>query len=95
MCLLSDQSDSESDEAGSVVSAEAFGLPATGLPQAEPWFVVREPLMLVQHVRLKTVRVRWQDHSRLLCGRIVASTYQVIGLSSDKPWPKCKPLNPP
>ena len=33
--LLSDQSDSESDEAGSVASAEAFGLPATGLPQAE------------------------------------------------------------
>ena len=106
--LLSDQSDSDSDEAGSVASAEAFGLPATGLPQAEPWFAVREPLMLIQHVKLKTVRVRWQDHSRLLCGRIVASTYQVIGLSSDKPWPKCmqcfnlkeletyqEPLNPP
>ena len=52
-------------------------------------FAVREPLMLVQHVKLKTVHVRWQSHARLLCGRIVASTYQVIGLSSDKLWPKC------
>ena len=106
--LLSDQSESESDETGSVASAEAFGLPATGLPQAEPWFAVREPLMLVQHVKLKTVHVRWQSHARLLCGRIVASTYQEIGLSSDKPWPKCmqcfnskeletyqEPLHPP
>ena len=106
--LLSDQSDSESDETGSVASAEAFGLPATGLPQAEPWFAVREPLMLVQHVKLKTVHVRWQSDARLLCGRIVASTYQEIGLSSDKFWSKCmqcfnskdlethqEPLNPP